>query len=98
MATNSRSFKENVNNWRLWIWKKSQDLYDPKYQFLANKGEIAGLKHLNDSKAFEYSNDADDVYRNIQEYIPKKKLKIFIVFEDMISDTPSSKKLNSAVT
>ena len=99
MATNSGSFKENINNWRLWIWKKNQDLYDPKYQFLANKGEIAGLKHLNDSKAFvEYSNHMDDIYKNIQEYIPKKKLKISIVFEDMISDTLSSKKFNSAVT
>ena len=29
------------------------------------------MKHLNDSKAFiEYSNDMDDIYKNIEEYNP----------------------------
>ena len=35
-------------------------------QFLINKIENTGLKHLNDSKTFiEYSNDMDDIYKNI---------------------------------
>ena len=60
---------------------------------LINKIETAGLKHLNDSKAFaEYSNDMDDVYKNIEEYKPDKKRKILIVFDDMIVDMLSSKK------
>ena len=30
--------------------------------------------HLNDSKAFiEYSNDLDDIYKDIAEYNPNKK-------------------------
>ena len=30
----------------------AKDLYKAKYQFLINKNESTGLKHLNDSKAF----------------------------------------------
>ena len=44
----------------------SKDPYEAKYQFLINKRESTGLKYLNDLKAFiEYSNDTDDIYRNI---------------------------------
>ena len=32
------------------------------------------LKHFNNSKAFiEYWNDMDDIYKNIEEYNPKRK-------------------------
>ena len=73
--------------------------YDAKYQFLINKPESTGLKHFNDSKAFiEYSNDMDDIYKNIEEYNPNKKRKILIVFDDMIADMLSNKKLNPIVT
>ena len=52
---------------------------------LIEKRENTGLKYLNDSKAFiEYSNDMDDIYKNIEEYNPKKKQKILIVFDGMI--------------
>ena len=35
-----------------------------------------GSKHFNDSKAFiEYSNDLNDVYKNIEEYTPNKNVK-----------------------
>ena len=39
----------------------------------------------------------DDIYKNIEEYNPNKKHKI-IVFDDMIADMHSNKKLNSTVT
>ena len=46
----------------------AKDPYEAKYQSLINKRESAGLKYLNDSKAFiEYSNDMDDIYKNIKE-------------------------------
>ena len=46
----------------------AKDPFEEKYQFLINKGERTGLKHLNDSKAFiEYSNNMDDIYENIEE-------------------------------
>ena len=37
----------------------------------------------------------DDIYKNIEEYNPNKKRKILIVFDDVIADMFSSKKLNS---
>ena len=70
-----------------------------KYQFLINKRESTGLKYLLDSKDFiEYSNDMDDIYKNIEEYNPNKKLKILIVFDDMIADMLSNEKINPIVT
>ena len=40
----------------------------------------------------------DDSYENIKEYNPNKKRKILIVFDDMIDDTSTNKKLNPIVT
>ena len=40
----------------------------------------------------------DDIYKNIEEYNPSKKRKILIVFDDMIADMLSNKKLNPIVT
>ena len=72
--------------------------YEAKYQFLIKKRERTGFKHFNDSKAFnEYPNDMDDIYKNIKEYNPNKKGKILIVFDDMIADMLSNRKLNSIV-
>ena len=73
--------------------------YEGKYQFLVNKRENTGLKHFNNPKAFiEYSNDMQDVYKNIDEYNADKERKILIVFDDMIADMINNKKLNSVVT
>ena len=58
----------------------AKDPYEAKYQFLINQRESIGLKPFNDSKAFiEYSNDMQDVYKNIGEYDPSKKRKILIL-------------------
>ena len=40
----------------------------------------------------------DDIYKNLEEYKPNKKRKILIVFDDMIADMLSNKKLNPIVT
>ena len=67
--------------------------YEAKYQFLINKQESTGLKHINASKAFiKYSNDMDDIYKNIRKTTPPKKSKILIGFDDMIADMLSNKK------
>ena len=77
----------------------ANDPYEAKYQFLINKRESIGLKHFNDSKAFtEYSNNMLDIYKNMKQYNPNKKRKIFIDFDDMIADVLSHKKLNPIVT
>ena len=81
------------------IYLYAKDLYEAKYQYLVNKCEKVELKHFNDRKAFiEYSNDMQDVYKNIDEYNPDKENKILIVFDDMIADMINNKKLNSIVT
>ena len=62
----------------------AKDPYEVRYQFSINKRESTGLKHLNNSKTFiEYSNDMDDIYKNIEEYN---------------ADILSNKKLNPIVT
>ena len=43
----------------------------------------------------EYSNDMQDIYKNIEDYNPIKKRKILIIFDDMIAD---NNKLNPIVT
>ena len=40
----------------------------------------------------------DDIYENIEEYNRNKKRKTTIVFEDVIADMVSNKKLNLRVT
>ena len=40
----------------------------------------------------------DDIYKNVEEYNPNKKQIILIVFDDMIADMVSNKKLNPIVT
>ena len=59
----------------------AKDPYETKYQFLIYNRESTGLKHFDDSKAFiEYSNDVDDIYKNIEKYNLNKKCKISIFF------------------
>ena len=54
---------------------------------------------MNDFKAFiEYSDDMDDIYKNIEEQNPNKKRKILVVFDDMIADMLSNKKFHLIVT
>ena len=77
----------------------AKDPSETKYRLLINKREITGLKYFNESKAFiEYSFDMDDIHKNIEEYNPNKKRNILIVFDDMIFDMLSNKKLNPIVT
>ena len=77
------------------IYLYAKDPYKAKYQFLINKRNSTGLKHFNDSKAFiEYSNNMDDIYKNIEECSRNKKRKTLIVFDDMIADMLSNKKLS----
>ena len=40
----------------------------------------------------------DDIYKNIEEYNPNKKRRKLIIFDDMIADMISNKKLNPEVT
>ena len=46
----------------------------------------------------EYSNDMQDVYKNIEDCNPRKNRKVLIVFDDMIADMINNKKLNPIAT
>ena len=63
------------------------------------KCEDVETKYFDDFKALiEYSNDMDDIYKNIEEYNPNKNCKILIIFDEIIVDMFSNKKLNPIVT
>ena len=71
----------------------AKDPHEAKYQYLINKREKVGLNHYNDPKAFiQYSNDIEDVHRNIDEYNIDKEHNILIVFDHMIPDMINNKK------
>ena len=71
----------------------AKDLEEPKYQFLIDKRKKAGLKNLKYKNAFiEHSSTMDDIFENIEDYNKKRKRKVLIVFDDMISQVMSNKK------
>ena len=87
---------DNLINKKIYLYAK--DLSEPKYQFLIKKREDAGTKKLDDPSAFiEYSNTMDDVYSNIDDYNPKRKRKILIMFDDMIVDIMVNKKFQAII-
>ena len=56
------------------IYLYAKDLSESKYEYLIKNRETAGIKHLNDSKAFiDCSNTMNDVYDNIVNYNPPQK-------------------------
>ena len=56
------------------IYLYAKDLSEPKHQFLIEKHENVGMKHINNPSAFtECSNTMDDVYENINDYNPTRK-------------------------
>ena len=75
-----------------------KDPFKSKYQLLIN-GKDKRIKKLKNPKAFiDYSQTIDDVYEKLQDYNPTKKKRMLIVFDDMIPDMESKKKLNPTVT
>ena len=84
--------KPNINK----IYLYAKDPYEAKYHYLINVREKAGLNHYDDPKDFmDYSNNMQDVYKNIEEYNPGKNRKVLIVFHDMIADMINNKKTKS---
>ena len=46
----------------------------------------------------DYSQTIDDVCENLEDYNPAKKRRVLLVFDDMLADTESNKKIKSLVT
>ena len=80
------------------IYLYARYLSDPKYQFLIKKREDTGIKHVNNPNAFIVcSNTMDDVYKDIDNYNPKRDKKVLIVSDDMIADIMTNKKFPAII-
>ena len=67
--------------------------YEAKYQYLFKNVIKNGLENLKDPKAYEYSNNMQDAYKQIEESNQNRKYYVLIVLDDMIADMISNKKL-----
>ena len=80
------------------IYHYAKDLSEPKYEYLINKRKQAGIKNLNDPKAFiEYSDDMNDVYKKISDYNKKHDKKVLLVFDHMIADIEYNKNFKKVI-
>ena len=80
------------------IYFYAKDIHEPKYEYLINKREKAGIKNLNDLHAFiEYSDDMNDVLDDINNYNKNRDKKVLIVFDDMIADIEYNKKFKRII-
>ena len=80
------------------IYLYAKDIHEPKYDYLINKREQAGIKNLNDPHAFiEYSDDMDDGFDNINNYNKNRDKKVLIVFGDMIADIEYNKNFKRII-
>ena len=76
----------------------AKDLSEAKYEFLIKKCEDAGIKHLDDSRAFiDCSNTMEGVYETIDGYNPNIQRKVLIVFDDMTADIMTNKKFQGII-
>ena len=83
------------------IYLYAKDIHEPKYEYLINKREQAGIKNLNDPHAFiEYSDDIDDVLDDINNFKKNRDKKVLIVFDDiddMIADIEYNKNFKRII-
>ena len=80
------------------IYFYAKGIHEPKYEYLINKREQAGIKNLNDPKAFiEYSDDMDYVLDDINNYNKNRDKKVLIFFDDMIADIEYNKNFKRII-
>ena len=80
------------------IYLYAKDLAEPKYEYLINKREPAGIKNLDDPHAFiEYSDNMNDVLNDINNNNKNRDKKVLIVFDDMIADIEYNKKFKRII-
>ena len=61
----------------------AKDPYEAEYQYLIRKREKADLNNYDDLTAFiKYSNNMQEVYKNIEEYNLGKKWKLLTVLDN----------------
>ena len=72
-----------------------KDSFEWKYQLLINRREKVGKENF---ILLIIQLIIDNVYGNLKDYNPKKKRKVLIVFDDMMADVESKKKILPFVT
>lgn len=61
-------------------------------------GKKTGTEHENNPKALIDYSQAIDIYENLESYIPTKKIKVLIVFDDKIADVKANTNVSVNVT
>ena len=80
------------------IYLYAKDLKGTKIPVFDEKTWKCRNKTSKDSKAFiEYSQSMDSVYNNIDDYDPSRKIKILIVFDDMIVNIMTNSKFQTTI-
>ena len=80
------------------IYLYAKDLHEPKYEYLINKREQAGIKNLYDPHAFiECSDDMSDVLDDINNHNKNRDKNVLIVFDDMIADIEYNKNFKRII-
>ena len=80
------------------IYLYAKDIHEPKYEYLINKKEQAGIKNLNDLHAFiEYSDDMNYVLDDINNYNKNRDKKVLTVLDDMTADIEYNKNLKRII-
>ena len=80
------------------IYLYAKDIHEPKYEYLINKREQAGIKNLDDLHAFiEYSDDMDDALDDINNYNKNRDKNVLIVFDNMIADIEYNKNFERII-
>ena len=75
------------------IYLYVKDSFESNYQLLINGWEKVGVDILKNPKPFtDYSQSNADVYENLEDYNPTKKMTVLIVFYDIIADMEPHKK------
>ena len=81
------------------IYLLFKEPFESKYQLLINGIEKAGIKVLENPKAFiDYSQTIGDVYENLEDYNRVKQRNVLIVFDDIIGDLEVNKRLSKSYT
>ena len=75
------------------IYLYVKDPFELKYQLLINEREKVRIKKLIQAY-IDYSQTIDDVYTNLEYYNPTKRRRVIVVFNDMVVDMDSNKKLS----
>ena len=80
------------------IYLYAKYIHEPKYEYLINIREQAGIKNLNDPQAFiKYSDNMNDVLDDINNYNKNRDKKVLIVFDDMIADVEYNKNFKRII-